>query len=152
MSKGLVRALLVAAFASAGPMALVIDLVARHFVVASQPADVQAFLADNVTPLAWAIVPGPLLGGLVGFFRYPARYQKALARSEKDLSTSREDREERADIEALFIGTTLAQLPALLGDFSVMLGARLMPALCATSISVAAVVIIGAFARRRIAR
>jgi hypothetical protein len=150
VNKRLVRTLLVLAFAFAGPMALVIDLVARHFVVASQPAEVQQFLADHVTPLAWVIVPGPLLGGLLGFFRYPVRYAKALARAAKDPSTSRADAEERADMEALFIGTTLAQLPALLGDFSVMLGARLAPALCATSISVAAVLLIGTFARRRI--
>jgi hypothetical protein len=152
VNKRLVRALLVAAFACAGPMALVIDLVARHFVVGSQPAEVQQFLADHVTPLAWAIVPGPLLGGLLGFFRYPVRYAKGLARAAKDPSTSPADAEERADMEALFVGTTLAQLPALLGDFSVMLGARLAPALCATSISVVAVVLIGTFARRRIPR
>jgi hypothetical protein len=151
VDKRLARGLLVAAIAGAGPMALAFDLVARHFVVSGQPAEVRQFLADHVTPLAWAIVPLPLASGLFGFFRYPVRYAKALARTANDRSTSREDAEQRADMEALFLGTTLAQLPALLGDFSVMLGARLAPALCATAISMTAVVMIGAFARRRVA-
>ncbi|MEO8877017.1 MAG: hypothetical protein ABI461_15600 [Polyangiaceae bacterium] len=55
---------------------------------------------------------------------------------------------ERADFEALFLTTTLAQLPAVLGDVSLVLGASVAPALCSTAASVTAVLAIGLFARK----
>src|SRR5438874_314887 len=113
-------------------MALGFDLLARHFVVASQPEDVRQFLSENVTRIAWFIVPGPLLGGILGFFLYPHLFRKNLSRLRAGSSAELEGVEERADFKALMIATTLAQAPALLGDISVMLGARLTPALCAT--------------------
>ncbi len=161
-SPKLLRALLIAAVACAAPAALALDLVARHFVVGGQPADVQRFLAVEITRFAWFAIPGPALGGLLGFKLYPRLYAKALARARGPVAAegaaaaeaaeaagdARDElAEQRADLEAVLFATTLAQLPALLGDFSVMLGARLPPALCTTSLSTLAVLAIGAFAR-----
>jgi hypothetical protein len=158
-SPKLLRALVVAAVACAAPVALGFDLVARHFVVGGQPADVQQFLALEITRLAWFAVPGPVLGGLLGFKLYPRLFGRALARArgpaaavdagETAAATDARDEtaEQRADLEALLFATSLAQLPALLGDISVMLGARLGPALCTTSLSTLAVLAIGALVR-----
>jgi hypothetical protein len=142
------RGLVVAAVACAAPVALVLDLVARHFVVGGQPPDVQQFLAVEVTRFAWFAIPGPVLGGLLGFQLYPRLHRRALARARGPAVTGPDPAaEQRADLEALLFATTLAQLPALFGDLAVMLGARLLPALCTTSLSTLAVVAIGVLAR-----
>lgn len=160
-SPKLLRGLVVAGVACAAPVALALDLVARHFVVGSQPPDVQQFLAVEITRFAWFAIPGPVLGGLLGFKLYPRLFRRALARARGPVVaetaegpapsapiTQRDEvAEQRADLEALLLATTLAQLPALFGDLSVMLGARLAPALCTTSLSTLAVIAIGALAR-----
>ena len=129
-------------------MALGFDLIARHFVLASQPDDVRQFMTETVTRIAWCIVPGPFVGGLLGFLLYPRLFRSNVARLRKDESAKPDGIEERADFKALMIATSLAQAPALLGDISVMLGARLTPALCSTGISVTAVMLIGTLAGR----
>ena len=143
-----VRALVVVAIALAGPMMLGLDFVLRHFLIASQPDDVRAFLAVHVTTLAWCVVPFPVVGGIVGFRWYPSRFRKSLERWRLDRALSEEDASSRADLEALFLTTTLAQLPAVFGDLSLVMGARVAPALCSTAASVTAVVLIGTLAHR----
>lgn len=125
-----------------------VDFVVRHFFIASQPADVRAFLADHVTTLAWCAVPFPAIGGIIGFRWYPSRFRKSRERWRLDTTISDEAATTRADIEALFLTTTLAQLPAVLGDLSLVLGAHVAPALCSTGASVMAVILIGTLAHR----
>lgn len=143
-----VRALVVIAISLAGPMMLVLDFVLRHFLIGGQPDDVRAFLADHVTAFAWCVVPFPVIGGIVGFRWYPSRFRKSRERWRRDPSISDVVATSHADLEALFLTTTLAQLPAVLGDLSLVLGARPAPALCSTTASVTAVLVIGALAHR----
>ena len=145
------RLFLVLAIALAGPTVLLLDLLVRRFAIGAQPEEVRSLLAATMTPLAWWVVPLPLVGGVVGFLWYPPRWAKARARWQRDPATSAADAVQRAELEALLLTTTLAQVPALLGDLSVMLGAEMAPALCATSLSVAAVLLIGLLGPRRIA-
>jgi len=147
VSQKLTRTVILGAIALAGPMALGFDLLARRVILGSQPEDVRQFMAEHVTRIAWYVVPLPLLGGIVGFLLYSGIYRRNLARLPSETAAIAEASAQRADLKALFVATTLAQAPALLGDISVMLGARLTPALCATSISVTAVVLIGLLAR-----
>ncbi len=149
MEKTRLRALFVIVIASAGPMMLGLDFLLRHFLIASQAADVRAFMAEHVTPIAWGVVPFPLLGGVVGFRWYPARFRKSLERWRRDSTITPDVAAERADLEALFLTTTLAQLPAVLGDLSLILGAHVAPALSSTAVSVTAVIVISLFARER---
>ena len=126
-------------------MAFGIDLVARQIVFRDQPEDLRTFFAEHATTFGWCIVPLPFVGGLVGFLLYPAMLRRAL---DKLGEGATEVAKSGAELKVLLLTTTMAQLPALLGDLSVMLGARLTPALCSTSISVAAVLAIGLFAGR----
>lgn len=135
------RVLVISAIALAGPSALGLDLVARHFLFQNQPANLRQFMAENVTHYAWFIVPLPLLGGLIGFFLYPSMRRSNLARLGPSPAPMLV---QGADLKTLLLTTTCAQLPALFGDVSVMLGGDLAPAICATSISVLAVLAIGA--------
>lgn len=146
MTRSTTRLLLVLAIALAGPMAFGLDLVARQIVFRDQPEDVRAFFTEHATTFGWFIVPLPLASGIVGFVLYPSMLRKALAKLGAGAS---EAGRSGAELKALFFATTLAQLPALLGDLSVMMGARLTPALCSTSISVTAVLAIGLLAGRR---
>lgn len=131
----------------AGPIVFGIDLIARHFIVGSQPEDVQQFMAETITYYAWFIVPLPALGSLFGFFLYRWVYNRELKRGPSNYDAQRI--EQRADLLALMFSASLPQLPALLGDMSVMMGARYWPALCSTAISMLGILIIGIFARNR---
>ncbi len=141
------RALVLVAIAVAGPIALGFDLIARRFVLANQPEDVRLWMAEQITHYAWFLLPGPVLGGLLGFALYRSMVRKAEVRiATLDLVRQGAERE-KAELPAMLIGTTMAQVPALLGDLSVMLGARLTPALCTTAISVTMVLAIGLYGR-----
>jgi hypothetical protein len=130
-------------------MAFGIDLLARQFIFRDQPDDVRAFFGEHATTFAWFIVPLPLLGGIIGFFRYRPMLRAALAKL-GDAAT--DTAKSTADMKVLLLTTTMAQAPALLGDVSVMMGARLLPAICSTSISVTAVLLIGLLAGRTTVR
>lgn len=144
MSPQTTRRLLVVLVASAGPAILGLDLIVRHFLMSMQPEDVRELMAETITHYAWFCVPGPVIGTIAAFFAYPRLHAKFLAKSGVDHGKGAMA---GADMRALFITASFVQLPALLGDFSVMLGANLGPALTMTSISTAAVFALAAFAR-----
>jgi hypothetical protein len=145
-SSGALRWLVVFGIAIASPAALVLDLIARRFVLSGQPEEVTQFLAVEVTRFAWFAVPGPLIGGLLGWVIYPRMRRWAIRRIGPEPGKEAQAAQ-RADLEALLTATTCAQAPALLGDVSVMLGARLAPAICTTSCAVAAVLALAAATR-----
>jgi hypothetical protein len=139
------RLLLVVVMALSGPAMFGLDLIARHFVLSAQPADLQDFLADSVTRVAWFLVPGPVLAGVAGFFLYRALYRRALARPPLDVAPA--EAADRADLTSLLFSASLPQLAGLCGDLSVILGARLWPAICMCSLTLCSVLLIAAFAR-----
>lgn len=141
------RTLVVVVFALTGPTMLALDFLLRHFFFGGQPDDVRAFLTEHVTPFAWCVLPFPLVGGIVGYRWYPKRFRTSLERWRRDTTLAPETAIERADLEALFLTTSIAQLPAILGDLSLIIGARPTPALCSTSIATCAILAIGLRAR-----
>ena len=141
------RWLIVAMTASAAPVVFGFDLLARQLVIGTQPPELQQFMAEHVTTFAWWALPFPLAGSVAGMLVYPWMYRRLLARH-KASPPSGAGPEQRADLEALFLAASLVQLPALLGDFSVLLGARLTPAICSSTISTASVVLIALVGRR----
>ncbi len=143
MSPTATRRVLVGLIALAGPVILGLDLVVRSFLMSMQPEDVRELLAESVTRLAWFCVPAPVVGALAAFFSYPRLYRRFASSAAPD--------HRAAELKALFLAASFVQLPALLGDLSVMLGANLGPALTMTAISTAAVLALGAFARADVA-
>jgi len=141
------RAALVVMMVLTGPVLLAFDLVARGFVLDSQPEELRELLGGLATRGAWLVVPGPVLGGVAGFFAYPKIYAQQLARS---TNPDREKAHHSADLAALMFAGSMPQLPALLGDFSVVLGASLGPAICTASLSTVAVLLIALVAPRRV--
>jgi hypothetical protein len=139
------RTLMVAMIASSAPLLLLLDLVARRLVLAEQPEELRQFLGEWLTRFAWYVVPCPALGGVAGFLLYPRIYRRHLARS---TSADREKARHEADLMALMFSASMPQIPALLGDLSLILGAELTPVLCSASISTAAVLLIALVAPR----
>lgn len=140
------RRVLVGIIAAAGPMVLGFDLVARHFIWRSQTDDVRGYVDGVLTPLAWYAVPGPVIGMIAGFLFYPRIYARVLAQSDgKDPTADAQ----RADLRALFAAATMTQLPALAGDLSVMLGARLGPGITMAGCAVVGILLLATFAKPR---
>jgi hypothetical protein len=141
------RAALVVLMASGGPVLFGLDLVAQSFVLDGQPEDVTSMLSALVTRFAWGVVPFPVVFGVVGFLLYP----RLVARQLRSPSLAGKDPNvvvANADLTSLMFAASLPQLPALLGDLSLMLGASKVPVACSTTISVVAVLFIALFARR----
>jgi Na+/proline symporter len=139
------RILLVGMMVTAGPLLFALDLLARHFVLDGQDEEVRAVIGGAATQFAWLVVPAPVLGGIAGFFVYPRVYARQLASAR---GNDPERAAQSADLTALMFAASMPQLPALLGDFSVVLGGGLTPVICSTSLSVVAVLLIALFARR----
>lgn len=140
-----IRAVMVFLIASSAPLLFLLDLVARRFVLAEQPEDLRMMIGELATRFAWYVVPCPAIGGVVGFLMYPRVYARQLAGS---TSADREKARRDADLTALMFSASVPQLPALLGDFSLIMGAELTPVLCSTSISTTAVLLIALVAPR----
>lgn len=142
------RIVMVVLIASGGPMMLLLDLLLRGVVLAEQPEDVRVMAGELATNFAWYVVPCPALGGLAGFFLYPKLYAYQLARaSPGDPEKARNN----ADLTAMMVTASLPQLPALLGDLSVLMGGQITPVLYSTSISTVAVLLITLVAPRVLA-
>jgi hypothetical protein len=147
VNRNALRWLLTALVAFTSPIVFGFDLLMRQLVVGTQPEDVQEFMADFVTKLAWWALPIPVLGAIAGFMSYGPFYRRLLAKHRKDPPTSWTP-EMKAELEALFLSASIVQIPALLGDFSVLLGAYLTPAICITTLSTSTVLLIALRASR----
>lgn len=134
------RSVLVGLMLCAGPILLGLDLVAQRLILGGQPEDLREIVSGYATQFAWYVVPGPLLGGIAGLLLYPKIVEKQLARATPNMDPNQA--KQGADLMALMFSASIPQLPALLGDISVMMGASLKPVLCSTSISVLAVLTI----------
>lgn len=147
VNRNLLRWAITALVAFTGPIVFGFDLLMRQIVVGTQPQDLQDFMAEHVTRIAWWALPFPVAGAVAGLLLYPVLYRRMLRRH-LDGPPSTWTPQMKAELEALFLAASLVQLPALLGDFSVLLGARLQPALCSTSISTLGVILIAVRASR----
>jgi hypothetical protein len=147
VNRNLLRWLITALVAFTGPIVFGFDLLMRQIVVGTQPQDLQDFMAEHVTRIAWWGMPFPVAGAVAGLLLYPGLYRRMLKRH-LDSPPSTWTPQMKAELEALFLAASLVQLPALIGDFSVLLGARLQPALCSMSISTVAVMLIAVRASR----
>ncbi len=139
------RTALVVMMVSAGPMLLALDLVAQHFVLASQPEDARLLIRELATRFAWLVVPAPVVGGLAGFLAYRKLHTYQYPRLA--LTSTPEKAAQAADLTSLMLAASLPQLPSLLGDFSLILGAELTPVLCSTTLSTVMVLLIALLAR-----
>jgi hypothetical protein len=140
------RTILVGLMLCAGPILLGLDLVAQRLILGGQPDDLREIVSGYATQFAWYVVPGPLLGGVAGFLIYPKIFNKQLSRATPSMDPAQA--RQGADLMALMFSASIPQLPALLGDISVMMGASLKPVICSTSLSVLAVLAIAVLAPR----
>jgi hypothetical protein len=148
MTHSRTRTALVFLMISGGPVLLGLDLLIHRLLFSGQPEEVRATLGALATTAGWCVIPGPLLGGALGFWLYPRFYRRQLGQRP---SLAPERAASEAELMALMVCASLPQLPALLGDLCVMLGGRLLPALLSTTISTAAVLGIALLGPRRLA-
>ncbi|MFO0658531.1 MAG: hypothetical protein U0165_01665 [Polyangiaceae bacterium] len=142
------RTLLIVLMLCGGPILLAIDLLAQRMILSGQPEDLRELVGGYATRFAWGVVPLPVIGGVIGFFLYPRVVKKQLAR--RTSTTPLEQAERNADMIALMLCASIPQLPALLGDISVMMGASLTPVMCSTSLSMIAVLSIALLGPKRV--
>lgn len=134
------------AIALATPAALGLETLARTLLLPSSLAQLRHELNPLLTPLAWGILALTVLAVPAGFATHRALARRFSARalslgaSEKKLAEAR--------FEALFVGTSVPQIPAIFSTFVLTAGADALPVLLAVGASALAVVVIAVFPLR----
>lgn len=134
--------LLIAGIALATPAALGLETVARWLLLPAELAQLRQEMRPVLTPIAWGLFVMTAVAGPVGILVKRALTERFLARVRA--AGGGEKKETEARFEALFVATSIPQVPAVLATFTLTCGAGALPALLAVGASVAGVVIIAA--------
>jgi hypothetical protein len=139
-SPGLVVTLVIAL---ATPAALGVETLLRVLLLPAEIAGLREDLRPALTPLAWGLVALTCLAVPLGFATRSAMERRLLAKAEPTPKKRAE-----AAFEAVFVGTSVPQIPALLATIALTAGAEALPVLLAVGVSAAAVVAIAQVPRK----
>lgn len=130
----------VAVIALATPAALGLETLARTLLLPAELAQLRQELRPVLTPLAWALLGITALAIPLGFLTLRALRRRFLAKVEATGATERRRRE--AVFEAMFVATSVPQIPAIMATFALTAGSEALPVLVTVALSAAAVVAI----------
>lgn len=134
--------LTIAVIALATPAALGLETAARWLFLPAELARLRQELQPALTPLAWGLCALTALAVPLGVGAKRALSARFLARVRAAKGGAKKEAEAR--FEALFVATSIPQLPAVLATFALTCGAEALPALLAALASAAGVLIIAA--------
>jgi hypothetical protein len=135
----------IAVIALATPAALGIETLVRALLLPPDLARLRQEMEPWLTPFGWGTLALTLLATPLGFATRRAMERRLLAKAEA-LGGS-EKRRGEARFEALFIGTSVPQIPAIFATFALTAGSRALPVLLAVFTSSAAVLAIALLGR-----
>jgi hypothetical protein len=130
----------IAVIALATPAALGIETLVRALLLPPDLARLRQELEPSLTPLAWGTLALTLLAAPLGFATRRALARRFLAKV--DALGGSEKKRDEARFEAMFVGTSVPQIPAIFATFALTAGARALPVLLAVFASSAAVLAI----------
>ncbi len=131
--------------AAAAPAVLGLETAARALLLPAPLAQLRQEMRPTLTPIAWALLALTALSVPLAFWAWRALSRRFLAKVEA--TGSGEKRRGEARFEAMFVATSIPQLPAILSTLLLTAGSEALPVLAAMGISTAAVIAIGLSAR-----
>lgn len=140
-SRAIVRPGVLALIAIAAPAALGLETIARTLLLPAELAQVRQELRPTLTPIAWGLLIVTLASAPLGLLTLRALTRRFLA---KVTATNGDERRRReARFEAMFVATSVPQLPAILATFALTAGSDAWPVIATMVTSTIGVVAIG---------
>jgi hypothetical protein len=131
---------LIALLVATAPVGLALESGLRTLLFPPELDEVRAAFAPSLTPIAWGFAALTAAALPLGILAKRAFARRALARFGEGATKAQRD---RVGFEALLVGTSVSQLPALLGGLLVMFGAALTPVLVAIAVATLAILLQG---------
>jgi hypothetical protein len=135
------RRVLLPLIAISSPLSLAVETAIRTALFTDDMRALRLMARDALTPVAWGFVPLTAAAAALGVFVHRAALRRTLAAAAR--RTGNPDAEENARLTALYIATSVPQLPALAATFLFTAGARLLPVMITLLIAALGVMLQG---------
>lgn len=135
------RRVLLPLIALSSPLSLAVETAIRTLLFTEDMRTLRAMARDALTPVAWGFVPLTVAASLVGVAVHRVALRKALAAAA--LKVGKPDAEENARLTALYVATSVPQLPALVATFLFTAGAAFVPVMTTLLVAAAGVMLQG---------
>ena len=119
------RRVLLPLIAISSPLSLAVETAVRTVMFTDDMRALRLMVRDTLTPVAWGFVPVTVAASVVGVLVHRAALRRTLALAA--LKVGRPDAEENARLTALYIATSVPQIPALGATLLFTAGARFEP-------------------------
>lgn len=138
------RRLLLPLIALTSPLSLGLETGLRTLLFTRDMIDLRAMARPTMTPIAWGAAALTLLAVFVGVGVHRAAFAHALeSRDARDPAAV-----ERARLQALYVASSVPQVPALVATLLFTAGSELAPVAVSLALSAVGVMVMGATAPR----
>lgn len=127
--------------ALSSPLGLAVETGMRTLLFTSDMRELRLMVRDTLTPIAWGFVPLTAAASVLGVLVHRVVLKRALEAAKRKVGNP--DAEEDARLTALYIATSVPQLPALAATFLFTAGARFVPVMTTLLIAAAGVMLQG---------
>jgi len=135
------RRVLLPLIALSSPLSLAVETGIRTLLFTDDMRELRLMVRDTLTPIAWGFVPLTVAASVLGVLVHRVALKRALAAAK--LKVNNPDAEENARLTALYIATSVPQLPALAATFLFTAGARFVPVMTTLLVAAAGVMLQG---------
>ena len=141
------RRLLLPLIALSSPLSLAVETAIRTLLFTDDMRELRLLARGALTPVAWGFVPVTVAASVLGVFVHCAVLRRALAGAA--LRVGKPDAEENARLTALYVATSVPQVPALAATFLFTAGARVEPVMVTLLVAALGVMLQGWTAPRQ---
>nr|MBK7070200.1 hypothetical protein [Deltaproteobacteria bacterium] len=135
------RRVLLPLIALSSPLSLAVETAIRTALFTDEMRELRLMARDTLTPIAWWFVPVTAAASVLGVFVHRAVLRRALERAARREGDP--DAEENARVTALYVASSVPQLPALVATFLFTAGARVEPVMVTLLVAAAGVMLQG---------
>lgn len=135
------RRVLLPLIALSSPLSLAVETAIRTALFTGEMRELRLMARDALTPVAWGFVPLTLAASALGVLAHRAALRRAMASAAKRPGDP--DAVENARITALYVASSVPQLPALVATFLFTAGARVEPVMVTLLVAAAGVMLQG---------
>lgn len=135
------RRVLLPLIALSSPVSLAVETALRTLLFTDDMRALRLMARDALTPVAWGFVPLTAAASALGVWVHRVALRRALAAAAR--KTGNPDAEENARLTALYVATSVPQLPALAATFLFTAGARFEPVMLTLLVAAAGVMLQG---------
>ena len=127
--------------ALSSPLSLGVETAIRTALFTDDMKDLRLLARDTLTPVAWGFVPLTVAASALGVWVHRVALRRALAAAK--LKVGKPDAQENARMTALYVATSVPQLPALVATFLFTAGSRVEPVMLTLLVAAAGVMLQG---------